>query len=103
MLWQSSARDIICIGQVRPTSWRRELLVSGISSPDEQLCRKIREAAKRTLHLDATSIVYGKHYYKLANGIVSWVPEQGTNLITIDLRNCSMDTKKADITAKIAN
>jgi hypothetical protein len=51
------------------------------------------------VHLDATSIIYGKHYYTLADGIVSWLPENEIKWITIDLRNCSLGMEKATISA----
>jgi hypothetical protein len=77
----------------------RELLVSGNTAADVQLCKKIQQAAKSAVHLDATSIIYGKHYYTLADGIVSWLPENEIKWITIDLRNCSLGMEKATISA----
>jgi hypothetical protein len=77
----------------------RELLVSGNTAADVQLCKKIQQAAKSAVHLDAISIIYGKHYYTLADGIVSWLPENEIKWITIDLRNCSLGMEKATISA----
>jgi hypothetical protein len=77
----------------------RELLLSGITAADVQLCKKIQQAAKRAMHVAATSIIYGKKYYKLADGIVSWLPENEIKWITIDLRNCSLGMEKATISA----
>jgi hypothetical protein len=77
----------------------RDLLTVTDFVPDRQLCDRLRETAKRAINTNAIAIMYGKRYYTLVEGVLSWIPEDEIKWVAIDLRDCSLGMEKATISA----
>jgi predicted DCC family thiol-disulfide oxidoreductase YuxK len=77
----------------------KDLLAAADFVPDRPLCENLRKAAKHAIGTDVIAIMYGKRYYNLVDGVLSWLPEDEIKWVTIDLRDCSLGMEKATLSA----